>query len=320
MPFPALAEESAPSQDSERGAFSILFENDIFDKTDRDYTNGVLLAWTTAPSETPDWALRSARLLPFFAQDGVVRTSYALGQNIYTPRNLVLANPPATDRPYAGYLYASLGLIDQAEDGRLDQLQVQIGVVGPASLAAQTQNLVHKLIDDTKAQGWHTQLRNEPGLSLTYERSWKIIPQQSLLGILFDVEPHAGGAVGNIYDYANAGLMARIGYPLPDDYGPVRIEPGLPGSNFFEPTGPIGAYIFAGVDGRAVAHNIFLDGNTWLDSRHVDKEPFVGDLQLGAAITAERWRLTFTQVFRSKEFRTQNYSQRFGAVNISFRY
>lgn len=33
------------------------------------------------------------------------------------------------------------------------------------------------------------------------------------------------------------------------------------------------AYVFAGAEGRGVASNIFLDGNTFEDSHTVDREP-----------------------------------------------
>ena len=58
----------------------------------------------------------------------------------------------------------------------------------------------------------------------------------------------------------------------------MRIEPSLPGSDFFEPTGGFSAYVFAGVDGRAIARNLFLDGNTFEGSRSVNKMNLVGDL------------------------------------------
>ena len=78
-----------PADGTEKGTLSILFENDIFYNSDHDYTNGVLLGYTTAPQDTPDWAVRTSRaLLPFFAQEGDVRTRYALGQDIFTPHNL----------------------------------------------------------------------------------------------------------------------------------------------------------------------------------------------------------------------------------------
>src|SRR6185437_6403416 len=70
----ARAQSQTNSAGDEKGAFSILFENDIFDNTDHDYTNGVELGYTTSPNGTPDWAVRTARWLPFFAQTGDVRT------------------------------------------------------------------------------------------------------------------------------------------------------------------------------------------------------------------------------------------------------
>ena len=311
----------AHADQPENGTVSLLFENDLFYKTDRDYTNGAQAAWTSAPEDTPNWAVDTARLLPFFEQSGEVRASYALGQNIYTPSNLSAPNPPLDQRPYAGFSYASFGLIDESDDkSRLDQIELQVGVIGPMSGAEEVQKFVHRLIHDRIPQGWHYQLRDEPGIVLTYERNVKILPRLTEGPIGFDVEPDFGGAIGNVYDYVSAGAMARIGFNLPDDYGPVRIEPSLPGSNFFEPRSGLGAYIFAGIDGRAIARNLFLDGNTFESSRSVDKIPFVGDAQLGAAVAFRAFRLTFTHVFRSKEYKTQRAADQFGAINLSFRY
>jgi len=307
-----------PVPRTDHGTLSLLFENDIFYKTDRDYTNGVELSYTTASHDTPKLFVDLAQHLPFFAPAGTVRASFALGQSIYTPSHLSLTNPPLTDRPYAGFLYGGFGLSDDTGK-RLDQIELQVGVIGPSSLASETQTFVHKLLNDRPPMGWSTQLRGEPGFVLTYSRNLKLIPRQSFLGLFFDVEPHYGAAVGNVFDYADAGAMARIGYNIPDDYGPLRIEPSLPGSGYFEPTGPIGGYIFVGVDGRAVGRNLFLDGNTWEASRSVSKNVFVGDLELGAAITFNFMQITFTHVIRTKEYKTQTAADQFGAVNLSFK-
>ena len=314
-----LAAPAHSADGSEKGTLSLLFENDLFYNSDHDYTNGVLIGYTTAPQDTPDWAIDLARKLPFFAQEGEVRTRYALGQDIFTPHNLSLPNPPPTDRPYAGFLYGAFGLVDDNETS-LDQLQVTLGIVGPASLAEDTQKFVHRIIHGTDPQGWATQLRDEPGLIIQYERSLKLIPPQSVFGLFFDAEPHYGIAIGNIYDYVNVGGMARLGINIPKDYGPLRIDPSLPGSGFYEPTGGVGAYIFAGVDGRAIARNLFLDGNSFQDSRSVSKMNLVGDLELGAAVTFRAFQLTFTHVMRTREYATQKTAAQFGAVNLSVRF
>ena len=109
--LPALA-----SDETETGTLSLVFENDLFYDTDRNYTNGVRASWLSGPDRTPAWALRAARWFPLFPDGGTVRTSYAVGQNMYTPEDIALRDPPLDDRPYAGWLYGSIGLI--AETGR----------------------------------------------------------------------------------------------------------------------------------------------------------------------------------------------------------
>ena len=60
---------------------------------------------------------------------------------------------------------------------------------------------------------------------------------------MLDVEPHYGAAIGNVYDYANLGLIGRIGFNLAPGLitAPLRIQPSLPGSDYFEPTAGLGA-------------------------------------------------------------------------------
>ncbi|HJW42651.1 MAG TPA: lipid A deacylase LpxR family protein [Rhizomicrobium sp.] len=306
------------AEDAPAATFSIQFENDIFFDTDRHYTSGEALDYTAAPDDTPHWLEDFAHELPLFDPTGKVRTDYQLAQNIFTPADTQLIVPDPTDRPYAGYLYVGLGLLSNSQT-HLDQAQLQLGIVGPAALGGDAQNWVHGILGDHKALGWHFQLRDEPIVNLFDEHSWKLVPPQSVLGLFFDLEPHAGFAIGNAYDYVNAGAMARFGINLPDDFGPPRLEPSLPGSSFFEPNGALSAYIFAGVDGRAVGRNIFLDGNTFEHSASVSKKILVGDLQIGAAVQIDRARLSFTHVFRSKEFDTQPSADQFGSVNLTFR-
>jgi len=68
-------------------------------------------------------------------------------------------------------------------------------------------------------------------------------------GLELDLTPHAGGALGNVYTYANAGFTVRYGKRLVSDLGPMRIRPSPPGSGFFVPADTFSWYAFVGVDG-----------------------------------------------------------------------
>ncbi len=302
------------------GTLSFILENDMFHGSDGHYTGGVRGVWVPAPDvPAPEWAVRLARLMPWFPEHGTLRHGYAFGQSMFVPSDISLVNPPLDERPYAGWLYGSVGL-GRVSGQRLDQFGVTFGMVGPASLAEQSQKFIHELVGSREPRGWDTQLRNEPGIILTYQRSWREYAALTVLGNRLDFTPHAGGALGNVFTYANAGVTLRYGKHLPDDYGPPRIQPGLPGSADFAPVSHFGWYLFAGIEGRAVARNIFLDGNTFRDSRSVDRKPLVGDLQFGFVMDWSDIRFSYTHVLRSREYETQQKNDGFGALSVSMKF
>lgn len=315
----ARAEDSSSRPIDDRGVFSMQLENDMFQHTDRHYTHGTRFSYLTPEGDIPDQVNAAADAMPLFPAEGRKRASFILGQSIFTPSNITLRDPPTNDRPYAGWLYGGVGLVSDTGQ-RLDNLELDLGIVGPQSYAEDTQKFVHGVIGAKQPQGWNHQLKNEPGIVLTYERTWRSIAQAYPLGFAADLAPHVGGSVGNVFTQAAGGLMLRIGRNLPDDYGPPRIRPSLPGSDFFVPTAGFGWYLFAGVEERAVARNIFLDGNTFAHSASVDKNTWVGDFQFGIAVTFDAVRIALTEVDRTREFEGQQHPDSFGALTVGFRF
>lgn len=317
----ALSSPLAFAQDAElpNGTFSINIENDIFGGNDGHYTHGMRLAWVPDQRQpVPQWARSFAELMPWFPNDGNIRYGYAIGQSIFTPSDIKVSNPPKGERPYAGWLYGSIGL--GIETGRVvDQFGLTVGMVGPASGAEKVQKWVHKQVGSDRPMGWDTQLKNELGVVATWQRSWRGIAKAKVLGNELDLGAHLGGAVGNVFTYANTGLMVRFGPNLPNDYGPSRIQPGLPGSADFAPARDFRWYAFAGIEARAVARNIFLDGNSFRDSRSVDRRNLVGDVQFGVVLDWEDVRVSYTHVIRSKEFHGQDKKDVFGSLTFAFK-
>lgn len=320
FPFAAGAAVESPAQDkATHGIISAVFENDLFANSDRGYTNGVRLGWLSPDGDPPSWVERLADTLLPFAPEGQRRSSYAVGQNMYTPNDIRQFPPDSADRPYAGWLYFTGGII--ADDGKkLDHYLVTAGVVGPLSHAEQTQKFIHHVVDSPQPRGWDYQLKNEPGLVLTWDRRWRNIHTLRLAGLETDVSPDIGFNLGNIFTDASAGLTLRLGQELPADYGPPRIRPSLPGSDFFLPTDHLGWYVFGGGEVRAVARNIFLDGNSFRDGPDVDKRNAVGIATAGLALTYGNARLSYTQVFSTREFKGQRSAPTFGGISLSVRY
>lgn len=327
-PAPAKAQDSKPADlpapaqrpDDDRGVFSISYENDIFSNTDRHYTNGVRASYLTSESSMPYWLRNAIAALPLFPENGKNRVGFALGQSMFTPENTKLARPDTRDRPYAGWLYGSFGVISEVKN-RLDIFDIEVGVVGPSSLADTTQKFVHRSITNSQdPKGWGYQLHDEPGVIISYQRKWRGLYENTVNGLGVDVTPYAGGNLGNVLTQAVGGATLRIGYDLPADYGPPRIRPSLTGADYFLPQHDFGFYLFAGAEGRAVARNVFLDGNSFRDSRHVEKFPLVGDIQYGVAMTIGDWRVAYTQVSALREFKGQKSGDSFGSFSISTRF
>lgn len=331
---------ASATEDERRSIFTIQIENDVFNRfgrSDRDYTSGVRLGWLSPALTEMSPGLVSLTTLPTFLgeapADSVIRRfAFAVGQNIYTPENTWATQPIFNDRPYAAWLYASFALqytykrhdpaTGKDEPTRLDTLQLDVGVVGPAAGGEFVQNNFHNLIGVAQSYGWANQLHNEPTIGLAFERRWRtgraVLIEDPKLEV--DFIPRFGASLGNVATYASVGGTARIGKNLRDDFGPTRARPALPGSEAFIGDGSFGWYLFAGFDGSAVARNIFLDGNTDGNSLRVSHRPFVGEVQAGLAILYRGVRFSYTQVLRTPEFFERERFTQFGSLNLTFRY
>ncbi len=310
---------STSSLAADLGTLSLTVENDaVAGGTDRNYTSGVRLGYLTGPDRV--WGIVDglAGLLLAAEEEDVVRFGIAIGQSMFTPQDIEEEAPLPDQHPYAGWLYADLSILVEREHS-LDTLSLQGGVVGPDAGGEWTQTNIHELIHSDEPKGWDNQLRHEAGVVVTFDRKWRALAEWEAVGLGVDITPNAGFSLGNVLTQATAGLTLRLGNDLADDYGPPRIRPSLAGGGFFNPSDGFGWYVFAGAAGRAVAYNIFLDGNTIRDSLEVDRRPFVLDVQVGVVIQLLRAQLALTVVGRTEEFETQEKEQIFGAVSLSFK-
>ncbi len=317
------------------GSVSVYSENDkYFSGSDKYYTNGAKISALSAPlsnftgAEVPAPVRWVATNLSALIPPGhECKLGLSLGQNIYTPINIHTPTPDPTDRPYAAWLY--LGALFQsytlASPGwgggdQLDSFEINLGMVGPAALGEQIQNGVHSALRIPHAQGWAHQIHNEPGLDLIYERKWRYETVGAHTGLGADLIPHAGLTLGNVFTYANAGLETRVGWKLPGDFGTDLIRPSSDSSDSKNIRPGFSIFLFGAVEGRAVARDLTLQGNTFGDSPSVTVDHFVSDLSFGLGCGTRHWQFTYSQANRSREFVGQPKPDNFGSVSITFFY
>lgn len=306
----ALAATCAPAA---AGTYGVVIENDSVTPSDREYTSGVKLFHVS--DEGRGRAL--ARALLRAGEGAGTRYGVALGQSLYTPSTLAAVAPPPGERPYAAWLYTELSVYARRRSGALDILTADVGVVGPAALGEEAQDAIHDIIGAGRAQGWRSQLPNEPGLILSFDRLWRARVGGDRFAA--DATPTVGVSVGNVLTETRAGMTLRVGGNLGDSFGAARIRPSLPAAGSVDGDG-VSWSVHGGVMGRAVARNLFLDGSTFRDSLSVDRKTFGGDGEVGASLRIRRVEIAASYVWRAREYETQGRMHEFGSLTLAGRF
>jgi lipid A 3-O-deacylase len=320
-----LAASSAMSAAPRGPAITFIEENDDFTMNgDKHYTQGIRLSYMHSELHTPKWAGWLADRIPHFGMKiDAPRVGYTLGQSIYTPDNLGAEQMITDDRPYAGWLYIGLVLQREGVTAKrhipvLDTFQFHTGVIGPESFAETVQNWWHDSTGFIIPRGWENQLKTEPGFVFKHLRQWKYSTGSE--GFAAEFMPHIGGSLGNVATFANLGAMVRVGYNIPDDWGVHTIDSLGVQMGRRDDAKEFGIYGFATLDGRAVLHNAFLDGNTFRGSHHIDKCPLVGELRTGVVVTFRRLDIAATYAMRTREYRGQPSNDSFGSISLNAKF
>lgn len=336
-------------------------ENDLFTGTDQNYTNGVALtlvshdmAGRLRPECLPVPARLHAELIKFMNPDfwadagnsaNTQNVVAKFGQSIFTPKDFARTDLILDDRPYAGLLYMGLAWNRRRHEPQtnlemLDTREITLGVIGPWSLAEQSQNVVHDAIGADRFLGWQHQLKNEPAIQLALDRKFRdyrgtgaIIP-----GFSADSIRSLGLRLGNIETSATLGIEGRIGWNLPNDFGSYPIRPGAEnrppsaasihseadGANTTATKPRPGVHLFGTLETKLVAHDFSLDGNLFRSSHSVSRRPWVAQAAVGVSaqgiLAGHGIRLAVMRVYRSREFEEQSTNQAYGSVALSIEF
>jgi hypothetical protein len=317
----------APDATAENGeAATMTWENDIVTGSDNNYTNGIGFTWVSGDLVSYDDERLVSRwadfwsFLPFVGDDGYTTyASWTVGQEMHTPDDITIPNPPATDQPYAGVLYVDSVLY--ARSGPWAHAwELKLGMVGPSTHADELQKSIHDLVGGDEPMGWDTQLPDEPivnvGLTSAYRwkegsaggsAQWRLIPVGSV-------------GLGTYYTGVGLGMYGEIGWNLVDAFGGSSLREGLTAASTVG-VGPVDGWsvsFFGGVGGHAVAHYLPLDGTVFKDSRSVDTKPFVGNFSLGVNVRHGSFVASLAATHSTKAFETQEKSAEFGTLSFSW--
>lgn len=327
--------------------FSVYLENDALAKwrdetTDESFTQGLRMVWEFGV--WPEWAgqvhhrlsllslLHSTRFAATEDRCTPQRTrisgacgmvSFGLGQTIYSPVDIITSERQPTDQPFAGWLFATMGL--HARDGRWQSAtEFVVGVTGPPSIGRDTQSLAHWTWAQGAAKpgGWDHQLKGavHAGLMQTYAvhalefcRKGRWTCSGGIEeGRIFDVSPKVELVGTSAMLRASGGAMVRLGYGFPDALGqriPATASQRAGSSATGRNRNKWWFSAFAAGDWRAVGYNAFLSGSYadggadgWRERRQIEPRTSINEGSAGLSFGNAIFTVSAQAVSRSLEW------------------
>jgi len=310
------------------------FGNDIFFQKDNKLSAGWVLQRHSAPvdrwselQDMPGFMRRWAGQMDPLSQPGLVRRAHwAIGQVIQTPTDITRKERILDDVPYAGALTLQAGWY-AFDDREFRGLELTTGIVGPLSLAEQTQTVIHRLLGNDIPQGWDHQLRTEPIINANVMRKLKLSSgSDGIWG--WDQTVSVDGSLGNLYTQLSLAMEWRFGENMPGGflYSPLPPGFGMSHKAMLAPENPRRHSLYGSVALRvsAFAWNLFFDGNTYDSEYRVPKEPLVWQAVAGIHYERPEWALHFT-LLRSgddvdvRQLSEAEGSEAFGAIVFEWR-
>jgi hypothetical protein len=323
----SAADCAAQATPSYGGAWTVTVENDLGTGSDNNYTNGVGLTWVSRPVDTYDEQSFVRRwgqfwsFLPFVGNEGYPTSmAWSLAQEMHTPDDITIPNPPLDDQPYAGVLY--LDSVIYARGPRATHAwQLRIGVIGPSSGAENTQKWIHKIIDSDEPMGWDTQLPNEPVINVGYTGACLLAEGDAGNSAKWRVIPIVQAGLGNYFTGVGVGVYGEIGWNLVEALGGTALRQGFNAASTAG-VGPVGdrwsVSLSGGIAGYGVVHYLPLDGTVFKDSRSVGSKPFIGTATLGISVRHRNFVAFFGRTQFTKTFDTEREDVAFSTLSLSW--
>jgi lipid A 3-O-deacylase len=242
-----LLNSSANGQENKR-LVRVSMDNDFFAfrKEDGAYTNGLRLDFfyaTKKRSSVPSIFIGAG-------EGSLITTDFGIMQVMITPNEIRDIHPPEGDYPYSGSLFGMVS-VNSINKQRTKSVTTEYvaGVIGPASLAGQTQIGFHRLAGFVRPVGWDTQYPT------TLFTNINISAEELLASVHGRVEWIVGGELqlGTMRNSARVQSIIRIGKMNPYFSGVIKRFSAKNGAAFQ-------LYLSLKPYAQFVAHDALLEG------------------------------------------------------------
>ncbi|GAA4337221.1 lipid A deacylase LpxR family protein [Mucilaginibacter gynuensis] len=288
----------------------IVSENDSFlaQGSDRYYTNGLFIYYNQALT-VPEGTSLANKVL-----------GIEVGQKIFNPISGSVPDKSYIDRPFAGYLYlgSSLNLLYKNESNL--KLGAQVGVVGPAALGRQAQQVIHDTFGFYELNGWQYQVKNNVQINLSAEYN-RLLAR----GGDADVSLTSYANVGTGFNGVGVGPMFRIGN-FNQLFNSYSTQSTAIKNRTAEPLHKYELFLFYKPLFNYVAYDATVQGNIFKnkdDANEVTLTPkhIMISNQIGLAYGGSRWMAQLSATFHTRDVKEMmKSSHQWGTAALYYRF
>ncbi len=243
-----------------------------------------------------------------------------LGQKIFNPRSGATPVRGDVDRPFAGYLYAGANMNYLFANESNLKLGVQVGMVGPAALGRQAQQVIHNTFGFYELEGWQYQVRNNFQLNLLGEYN-RLLAR----GTDADISLNTYANLGTGFTGASAGFLVRIGN-FNQLFNSVSTQSTAIRQRNFTPLHKNELFFYLKPLLRYVAYDATIDGGLFAkddpDGLEVtsSSKPIVFSQQFGVNYGGTRWIFDLSATLQTKDTKGMLRAHQWGSASILYRF
>lgn len=255
---------------------SFSLDNDGALGTDRDYTSGLFLRWSSDP--------------------GVIGYSLEVGSQMWTPSDIEQTTPQPNERPYAGLVYG-MGRVYHQTDYQAFKGSLMLGTIGPDSYAEDAQSIVHEIVGSPDPKGWDYQIDNE----FVYQAGLEA-HQLLMRSPIGEFSVFGRGQGGNFQSEVAVGGTYRIGFDLENTFGSTSVLPGNAVDVGLLSHSDSGMFFFATIEARYRFDDITIEGDKPAENDDIHVQHGQAAISSGVSWYSQHWGAVASVTAQSKQF------------------
>jgi lipid A 3-O-deacylase len=265
------------------------------------------------------------RILPRAGNSSTNIFQWGVMQVVYTPKDLDTSAYLSNDYAYAGGLYLIHSLYSYNARKKFSfQTGINLGVMGPASLAEESQELIHHAIGYVLPRGWQNQIKTDLLFNVDFTTEKQILG----LGRFLELMGGSKFSVGTLMNAVAIYPLMRIGWMNPYFEGFIRQYSNL-GRSGIRQIRRFQFYVFVRPSVSWVLTNAMLEGGVFSDHRKREEgelikyqtyqtlEHVVYQTDFGAVMSIGHFSISSSQNISSMLIRN-TYDHEYGNISVYF--